>query len=96
MTSPMDDSPTVDLTPVALPDPWANYVPLPTEPPRAVEAKAVTVAVLATMLYAVGEAVQANTTVLDGQPPWARSLILAALPSLLGLAAAYRVPSNRI
>jgi len=93
VTSPMDDSPTVDLSPVPLPDPWAGFVPIP---PRAVEAKLVVVTVLAPILYTILAAVQDNTEVLDGLSPWARTLILAVLPSLLALLAGYRVPSNRV
>jgi hypothetical protein len=79
-----DDSPTEDLTPVA------------PGPPRQVEAKLVVVTVLAPILYTVLDTVQANTVVLDGLPPWARTLVLAVLPSLLALLAGYRVPSNRV
>ena len=96
MTSPMDDSPTVDLSPVSLPDPWANYVPPASGSPRVVESKLVVVTVLAPSLYAILATVQDNTEILDGLPPWARTLVLAVLPSLLALLAGYRVPSNRV
>lgn len=83
MTAP-DDVPTQDLTPV------------PPGPPRTVEAKLVVSTTLATVLYMICSAVQANTAVLDPLPPWARSLVLALLPGLLGFAAGWRVPSNRV
>ena len=79
-----DDSPTEDLTPI------------PPAPPQAVEAKLVVVTVLAPILYTVLATVQDNTEVLDGLPAWARTLVLAVLPSLLALLAGYRVPSNRV
>ena len=82
--NPYEDSPTVDLTP-----------PTP-GPPSQVEAKLVVVSVLAPILYTILATVQDNTEILDGLPPWARTLILAVLPSLLALLAGYRVPSNRV
>jgi len=94
VTSPMDDSPTEDLSPVPLPDPWADYVLAARA--RAVESKLVVVTVLAPILYAILATVQDNTEILDGLPPWARTLVLAVLPSLLALLAGYRVPSNRV
>lgn len=51
--------------------------------------------VLATVLSVIGAAVQANTSILDGLPPWAQSLILAILPTLLAAAAGYRVRLGR-
>lgn len=68
----------------------------PTPTPKAVEVKLIVATVLATVLYAVGTAVQANTELLDGLPPWAQTVILAVLPTLIAAAAGYRVPSNRV
>ena len=37
-----------------------------------------------------------NPSKISVLSPWARTLILAVLPSLLALLAGYRVPSNRV
>lgn len=74
----------------------APTVPAAAEAPKTVEVKLIVVTVLATLLYAIGGAVQDNTSILDGLPPWAQSLILAVLPTLIASAAGYRVPSNRV
>ena len=64
--------------------------------PTAVDSKLVVVSVLVPVLYAILSAVQDNTDVLDGLPPWARTLILAVVPTLLGVLAGYQAPSNRV
>jgi hypothetical protein len=74
---------------------------LPAQPPAvqapaAVDSKLVIVTVLVPVLYAVLAAVQDNTVILDGLPPWLRALILAVVPPLLGFLAGYRAPSNRV
>jgi hypothetical protein len=80
---PYEDPPTVDFTP--------EY-----GPPRQVETKLVVASTLAGVLWVVADAVQTNTQILDGLPPWVRSLILALIPTMLAFAAGYRVPSNRV
>ena len=42
------------------------------------------------------DAVQADTSVLDGLPVWLRFVVLAALPPALAFLAGYRQPSNRV
>jgi hypothetical protein len=61
-----------------------------------VEQKLVVATTLAALLYGVLEVIQANSAILDPLPPWARSLIVTLIPPLMGLAAGYRVPSNRV
>lgn len=80
---PYEDPPTVDFTP--------EY-----GPPRAVETKLVVASTLAGVLWVVADAVWQNTAILDGLPPWLRSLTLALLPTVLAFAAGYRAPSNRV
>ena len=81
----------------SLDEPTNPAVPTePPPPPKTIERKLVVATVAATVLYAVGNAVQDNTALLDGLPPWARGLILAVLPTLLAFLAGYQTPSNRI
>lgn len=93
-----EDPPTVDFTPE--PRRWSpGPIEWSTEAraaPKTVETKLVVASTLAGVLWVVADAVQQNTQILDGLPPWARSLILALLPTLAGFAAGYRVPSNRV
>ncbi len=64
--------------------------------PTAVDSKLVVVSGLVPVLYVVLLTVQDNTEVLDGLPPWARTLIVAVVPTLLGVLAGYWAPSNRV
>lgn len=66
---------------------------------KVVEVKVVAtagVSLVAGIVVAVGSALLADAHILDGLPEWARFLILAAIPPILGFAAGYATPSNRI
>jgi hypothetical protein len=51
---------------------------------------------LASVAYAVLDALARDHSVLDGLPDWARFVILAAIPPLLTFLVGYAVPSNRV
>jgi len=66
---------------------------------RVVEVKVIAstaLTLMASIFYAVVNAVQAQPDILNGLPPWARFLVIAALPPLLTFLAGYQVPSNRV
>lgn len=76
---------------------------VPAEPPRdvsrVIEWKVVIAALvtlLASVAFAVLNAVLADSSILGGLPGWLQFLILAAAPPVLAFLAGYRVPSNRV
>ena len=65
---------------------------------RTVEIKVVAAAVvtlLASVAYAVLDAVGHSPQVLDGLPPLVRFAVIAAIPAVLSFLAGWVVPSNR-
>lgn len=54
------------------------------------------VTLLAGVAVALLNAVQADSSVLAGLPPWAQFVVLAALPPVLAFAAGYARSSNRL
>lgn len=67
--------------------------------PKAVEIKVVAAAsagLLASVSYAVLDALARDHAVLDGLPEVWRFVILAAIPPTLTFLAGYAVPSNRV
>lgn len=75
----------------------------PSEPTRAldrvIEVKviaATAVPLLASVAYAVINAVQAQPDILNGLPPWLRFIIIASLVPLLTFFSGYQMPSNRV
>lgn len=77
-------------------DPTVTYRPPVAGASRTVEVKLVVASVLAAMLYALAQAVAANTAILDPLPEWARFTILAVLPTVLAFAGGYMKSSNRV
>ena len=83
-----------------LPDPEA------TQPSRVVGDKSTVIEVkvvaataatlLASVAFAVLDALAHHTEILDGLPEWLRFVILAAIPPVLTFLAGYAVPSNRV
>ena len=83
-----------------LPDPEA------TQPSRALPDKsklveikvvaATAATLLASVAFAVLDALAHHTEILDGLPDWARFVVLAAIPPVLTFLAGYAVPSNRV
>lgn len=66
---------------------------------RTVEVKVVVAALvvlLANVAYAVISAISADAHILNDLPEWARFVILAAIPPVLGFIGGYAVPSNRV
>ena len=51
---------------------------------------------LASVAFAVLDALAHHTEILDGLPDWARFVVLAAIPPILAFLAGYAVPSNRV
>lgn len=78
--------------------------PEATQPSRAVQSKrieakvvaATAATLLASVAFAVLDALAHHTEILDGLPDWARFVILAAIPPVLAFLAGYAVPSNRV
>lgn len=83
-----------------LPDPPEPADPAPPRSAaRVVEVKVIAstaVALMASIFYAIVNAVQAQPDILNGLPPWLRFLLIAALPPLLAFLAGYQIPSNRV
>lgn len=70
-----------------------------TGPPAVVEAKVVAsslVALVVSVVVAALNAVQADSALLGGLPPWAQALILAVAPPLATFLAGYAKTSNRV
>ncbi len=74
--------------------------PVPAEDKaRLIEVKVVVsalVTLLASVAFAVLNAVLADNSILGGLPGWVQFVILAAAPPVLAFLAGYRVPSNRV
>jgi hypothetical protein len=83
MSAPLD-GPTEDMSPV------------PSTGPRTIESKLVVSTVVATLLYGMLGAIQANTAVLDFLPSWAQAIVVTVLPTLLAALAGWQTKSNRV
>jgi hypothetical protein len=78
--------------------------PEATQPNRAVQATKIEVKVvaataatlLASVAFAVLDALAHHTEIFDALPEWLRFVILAAIPPVLTFLAGYAVPSNRV
>jgi hypothetical protein len=78
--------------------------PETTQPNRAVQATKIEVKVvaataatlLASVAFAVLDALAHHTEIFDSLPEWLRFVILAAIPPVLTFLAGYAVPSNRV
>jgi hypothetical protein len=83
-----------------------NRHELPDDPEaaRAVQAKTIEIKVvaataatlLASIAFAVLDALAHHTEILDALPEWLRFVVLAAIPPVLTFLAGYAVPSNRM
>lgn len=83
-----------------LPDPQTTQ---PNPPARAIDRvievkviAATAVPLLASVAYAVINAVQAQPDILGGLPPWLRFIIIASLVPLAAFFSGYQMPSNRV
>jgi hypothetical protein len=78
--------------------------PEATQPNRAVQSTKIEVKVvaataatlLASVAFAVLDALAHHTEIFDSLPEWLRFVILAAIPPVLTFLAGYAVPSNRV
>jgi hypothetical protein len=78
--------------------------PEATQPNRAVQATKIEVKVvaataatlLASVAFAVLDALAHHTEIFDSLPEWLRFVVLAAIPPVLTFLAGYAVPSNRV
>jgi hypothetical protein len=78
--------------------------PEATQPNRAVQATKIEVKVvaataatlLASVAFAVLDALAHHTEIFDALPEWLRFVVLAAIPPVLTFLAGYAVPSNRV
>jgi hypothetical protein len=78
--------------------------PEATQPNRAVQSTKIEVKVvaataatlLASVAFAVLDALAHHTEIFDALPEWLRFVVLAAIPPVLTFLAGYAVPSNRV
>lgn len=73
--------------------------PEPVDVAKTVDIKVVAAAaagLVASVAYAVLDALSRDHAILHDLPDWARFVILAAIPPLLSFLAGYAVPSNRV
>jgi hypothetical protein len=69
------------------------------EKSRTIEVKVIAATgatLLASVAFAVLDALAHHTEILDALPEWLRFVILAAIPPVLTFLAGYAVPSNRV
>jgi hypothetical protein len=69
------------------------------EKSRTIEVKVIAATgatLLASVAFAVLDALAHHTEILDALPEWLRFVVLAAIPPVLAFLAGYAVPSNRV
>jgi hypothetical protein len=73
---------------------WARVEKSRTVEVKVVAATAATL--LASVAFAVLDALAHHTEIFDALPEWLRFVVLAAIPPVLTFLAGYAVPSNRV